>query len=174
MHLAVCENDLPAAMEKLLPRVRMSIRKSRSLGPLCGLHGVDRPCSPSGVRPLQVAAWKGSPAMVPQAITGPTHPPRLELSFLGELKGHHQFKNGTAYRQVRPTTAYGRFRYLRDVARQPVEAPRTRDSCSVTRRDGGTHVEEPGQPTRQQEALTRDPFNGPPVRGPARGAFLLS
>ena len=73
-----------------------------------------------------------------------------------------------------PTTAYGRFRYLRDVARQPVEAPRTRDSCSVTRRDRGTQAEEPGQPTRQQEALTRGPFNVPPVRGPARGAFLLS
>ena len=29
------------------------------------------------------------------------------------------------------------FRYLRDVARQPVEAPRIRDSCSVTRRSRG-------------------------------------
>ena len=31
-----------------------------------------------------------------------------------------------------PTTAYGRYRRLRDVAGQPVDAPRTRDSCSVT------------------------------------------
>ena len=31
-----------------------------------------------------------------------------------------------------PTTAYGRYHNLRDVAGQPVEAPRTRDSCSVT------------------------------------------
>ena len=30
-----------------------------------------------------------------------------------------------------PTTAYGRFRRLRDVARQPVGAPRTRDTRSV-------------------------------------------
>ena len=27
----------------------------------------------------------------------------LKLSFLGELKSHHQFKQGTVYRQVRPT-----------------------------------------------------------------------
>ena len=31
-----------------------------------------------------------------------------------------------------PTTAYGRYHHLRDVARQPVGTPRTRDSCSVT------------------------------------------
>ena len=32
-----------------------------------------------------------------------SHPPGLELSLLGGLKGHHQFKHGTAYRQVSPT-----------------------------------------------------------------------
>ena len=32
-----------------------------------------------------------------------SHPPGLELSPLGELEGHHQFKQGTVYRQVRPT-----------------------------------------------------------------------
>ena len=32
-----------------------------------------------------------------------SHPPGLELSLLGELKGHHQFKQGTVYRQVRTT-----------------------------------------------------------------------
>ncbi len=37
----------------------------------------------------------------------------------------------------RPTTAYGRYHYLRDVARQPVDAPRSLDSRSVTRMGRG-------------------------------------
>ena len=32
-----------------------------------------------------------------------------------------------------PTSAYGRYHYLRDVARQPLDAPRPLNSCSVTR-----------------------------------------
>ena len=36
------------------------------------------------------------------------------------------------------TTAYGRYRHLRDVARQPVGAPRSVDSRSVMRGGGGT------------------------------------
>ena len=39
-----------------------------------------------------------------------------------------------------PTNPYGRYHRLRDVARQPLYAPRPFDSCSVTRRGGGTVV----------------------------------
>ena len=38
----------------------------------------------------------------------------------------------------RPTTAYGRYRHLRVVARQPVGAPWPLDSCCVKPKDGGT------------------------------------
>ena len=36
---------------------------------------------------------------------------------------------------LRPTNAYCRYHYLRNVARQPIGAPRSLNSCSVTRRD---------------------------------------
>ena len=40
--------------------------------------------------------------------------------------------------QSGPTNAYGRYHHLRNVARQPIDAPRSLNSCSVTRRDAGT------------------------------------
>ena len=43
-----------------------------------------------------------------------------------------------ANRQGGPTNAYGRYHHLRNVARQPIDAPRSLNSCSVTRRDAGT------------------------------------
>ena len=39
-----------------------------------------------------------------------------------ELQNHHQFNCGTANGPLSPTTAYGRYHYLRDVARQPFYA----------------------------------------------------
>ena len=41
-------------------------------------------------------------------------------------------KDGSVYRPLRPTTAYGRYHHLRDVARQAFDAPRSLDSRSVT------------------------------------------
>ena len=49
-----------------------------------------------------------------------------------------QFEDGFVYRQKRPTTVYGRYHDLRDVAGQLVNAPRSLDSCIVMRWSGGT------------------------------------
>ena len=43
---------------------------------------------------------------------------------------------------VRPTTAYGRYHHLRDVARQAFDAPRSLDSRSVTRIGRGKATQE--------------------------------
>ena len=42
------------------------------------------------------------------------------------------------YGTLWPTNTYGRYHHLRNVARQPIDAPRSLNSCSVTRRDAGT------------------------------------
>ena len=49
------------------------------------------------------------------------------------LQPHPHLEDGSAYRQLRPTTAYGRYHRLRDVARQAFDAPRSLDSRSVMR-----------------------------------------
>ena len=53
-----------------------------------------------------------------------------------ENRGHGAERLSSVYRQVRPTSAYGRYHNLRDVARQAFDAPRPLDSCSVMRRGG--------------------------------------
>ena len=50
----------------------------------------------------------------------------------GSQSPQPHLEDGTTYRPLRPTTAYGRYRRLRDVARQSVDSPRTRNSRSVT------------------------------------------
>ena len=46
------------------------------------------------------------------------------------------------YSTLRPTTAYGRYHHLRDVARQAFDAPRSLDSRSVTRIGRGKATQE--------------------------------
>ena len=54
----------------------------------------------------------------------PYIPPPCERDLIGAL---------THERPYRPTTAYGRYHHLRDVAWQPVNAPRPLNSCIVMR-----------------------------------------
>ena len=54
------------------------------------------------------------------------------------LQSPPHLEDGSAYRQLRPTTAYGRYHHLRDVAGQPVNAPGPLDSCIVMWRGGET------------------------------------
>ena len=42
-------------------------------------------------------------------------------------------KDSSAYRQLRPTNVYGRYHYLRDVARQAFDASRSLDPRSLMR-----------------------------------------
>ena len=44
--------------------------------------------------------------------------------------------SGSAYSRRRPTSAYGRYHHLRDVARQAFDAPRPLDSCRVGAEEG--------------------------------------
>ena len=56
----------------------------------------------------------------------------------GSQSPQPHLEDATTYRPLRPTNAYGRYHHLRNVARQPIDAPRSLNSCSVTRRDAGT------------------------------------
>ena len=58
---------------------------------------------------------------------------------MGGLKAPQpHLEDGSVYRQNRPTNVDGRYHHLRDVAWQPVGAPRPCDSRSVTHQSGGT------------------------------------
>ena len=62
---------------------------------------------------------------------------RLKVSLVPQ-SAQPQLEHGSAYRPIRATTAYGRYHHLRDVAGQPVDAPRPLDSCIVMRWCEGT------------------------------------
>ena len=64
-------------------------------------------------------------------------------------------QNGAVLGCDRPTNAYGRYHHLRNVARQPIDAPRPLNSCSVTRRGSSVPVLE----NRGQETRTRCPLS---------------